>query len=587
MNAPIHTPLRPIEVMAPTKGKVLLAEDDRETRALLASVLQRRGYSVIHAVQGSEAVAHFAREQPSIVFIGIRLPQTNGYECVKQMRRCRGGQAATIVFLTPPGKEARPAKLTNAGGDDFLPKPLRPTTIECKITAVERIQDMRRQLNGLDSRMKQEEAMAESVFRGAVLAGNVAMDRIPSLLRPARVFSGDVLLTAYTPRGDLHVILGDFTGHGLAAALGAMPASEVFRAMTNKGFPPHQILAGINRKLNELMPTGMFFAMQLVSISRSLEHLRMCNCGMPDGLLLEQGTGLVLHRFRSNSLPLGITLDIDFQAAVQYAELHGGERLLLVSDGVLEARNGRNEQFGQVALERAIARCDAGDEFLSGIVRDLDRFCGDAPQDDDISLAEVPCHPEVLQDWEGFPSAKEEVTRGFHQQTVAEDQLEFCLTLSGRRLRYTDPIPLLINHIQDIEGLQSYRRTLFTILTELYANALDHGVLRLDSGLKDSPEGFTRYYTEREKRLRDLANGSVTIRIKSITNEDGGRVTITLTDSGEGFDFSNFDNDGAASCTQLSGRGILLLKKLCESLRFRAPGNQVEAIFSWATGAPD
>ena len=564
-----------------------MADNDPGTRLVLTPVLQENGYQVIHAAQGAEAVEYFVSEQPTIVFIDVGLPVVNGYESVRRMRKSRGGQSATIIFLVSPGEETTLARFIDAGGDDVLDKPLRPAVLEFKIKALERLREMRRQLSGLDSRMKQEEAMAESVFRGAVLAGNVAIERIHSLLRPAQVFSGDVLLSAYTPRGDLNVILGDFTGHGLAAALGALPASEVFRAMTNKGFSPQQVLTGINRKLHELMPTGMFFAMQLVSISRSLKHLTICNCGMPDSLLLEHGTGRLIDSFKSESLPLGITLDIDFQAATQYVELRGGESVLLVSDGVLEARNRRDEQFGHAGLERAIMRCADAKDFLGSIVKALDDFCGDAPQDDDISMAEIPCLSDILQDWEGFPKSPEEGARGVREETVADDQLEFCLTLSGTRLRQTDPIPLVINHIQEIEGLHSYRRTLFTILTELYVNALDHGVLRLDSNLKRSPEGFTHYFTEREKRLRELDTGSVTIRIKSSANKDGGRITINLTDSGKGFDFDTLEGDGPPLRTQPSGRGILLLKELCESLRFKAPGNQVEAVFSWSTGSTE
>ena len=70
---------------------------------------------------------------------------------------------------------------------------------------------------------------------------------------------------------DLFLLIGDFTGHGLSAALGAMPVSEVFHAMVSKGF----------------------------------------SAGMPDLLVIDGATNEVTHRIKSNSLPLGIVEDIN------------------------------------------------------------------------------------------------------------------------------------------------------------------------------------------------------------------------------------------------------------------------------------
>ncbi len=101
-------------------------------------------------------------------------------------------------------------------------------------------------------------------------------------------------------------------------------------------------------------------------------------------------------------------------------------------------------------------------------------------------------------------------------------------------------VPLCIfNHIQEMEGLHSHRRILFTILTELYVNALDHGVLNLDPPMKRSAEGFTRYFTECEHRLGKLSTGFVNIYIRIQNTASGGKMTIQVEDSDKGFDFRN------------------------------------------------
>ena len=167
------------------------------------------------------------------------------------------------------------------------------------------------------------------------------------------------------------------------------------------------------------------------------------------------------------------------------------------------------------------------------------------------------------------------------EESSLNDQMEFTITLSGARLRETDPVPLAINHIQEMLGLHSHRRPLFTILTELYINALDHGVLRLQSNLKQTAEGFTRYFSEREARLESLADGYIKIHISASPSANGGKMNIEVEDSGVGFDFNQFAQKIPSQETLLSGRGLSLVTGLCESVEFISPGNRVKAVFAW------
>jgi len=415
-----------------------------------------------------------------------------------------------------------------------------------------------------------------------VIAENLALDGIETLLKPAELFSGDVLLSAYAPSRDVHITLGDFTGHGLAAALGALPASEVFRAMTAKGFSPHQILAGINKKLYNLLPTGMFFATQFISINSSLEYVSVCNCGMPDILMLDGQTSAIKHRFSSKGLPLGISPTCDFADQFERIAICEGDRFLLVSDGVSEARDTNDNYFGQQRIEEAIINRSPGQSAVAAIKFALNEFCQDALQDDDISLAEIPCTRDMLPKIH----TKNIKLKDIDQNTSAannKDSLHFGLTLTGQRLKVADPVPMLLNHVQEIDGLQNHRRNLFTLLTELYINALDHGVLNLDSSLKHSLDGFATYFTEREKRLENLTEGEVTISILFQCTPTGGKITITVEDSGQGFDYPTERESYSPDSTKTSGRGIFLLQELCESVIYHAPGNRVVAVYSWAS----
>ena len=568
-----------VDVNLNTQGKALVADDERSNRILIGAILKQSGYEVIQAENGSEAVELFVSESPDIILMDVMMPVMNGYEAVSKIKAIPSDKFTPIIFLTGLSSEDDLAKCIEVGGDDFLSKPISTTLLKAKIQSMERFSQLHGEVNMLYARSQQDQHMAEEVFAGAVVSENVALDCINTILKPAELFSGDVLLTAYSPTGDLNVLMGDFTGHGLAAALGAMPASEAFRAMTSKGYSTQQILSAINSKLMNLLPTGMFMAAQFVTIANTLDHVSVCNCGMPDILFLDDENSEIKHRIRSNGLPLGIADDIEFLDFIEVININPGDKILMVSDGLTEAVNEYNEQFGTKRFEDAITSSLLDQSVVDSVSRSLEQHCGSASQADDISLAEIPCHTDIL------PNINAELASNINSSDKLEeanesDSIDFLLTLRGSRLCDSDPIPLLINNLNEIEGLGGHRRILYTILTELYANALDHGVLGLNSALKETSDGFTQYYSEREKRLKTLSEGQICISLNSRPSHSGGEITIVVSDSGKGFDYTNVQSDNLDH-SRLSGRGLQLVCELCNSVSFKPPGNQVKATYSW------
>lgn len=558
----------------------LVVDDELSNRIILKSLLKNNGYEVIQAENGAEAIELFHKQAIDIIFMDVMMPIMDGYSAVEEIRRVKTTSFIPIIFLTAMSDDQALARCIEVGGDDFLTKPFSHIVLSAKIKAMRRIRELHNEVTRLYNQMQSDQETAEAIFNGAVIAENLALDGIETMLQPAELFSGDVLLSAHAPSRDVHIMLGDFTGHGLAAALGALPASEVFRAMTAKGFSPHQILAGINKKLYNLLPTGMFFAVQFISINSSLEYVSVCNCGMPDVLMLDGQSSEIKHRFKSLGLPLGISPTCDFAGQFERITICEGDRFLLVSDGVSEARDTNDNYFGQQRMEEAISNQAADESAITAIKRALKAFCQNALQDDDISLAEVPCTKEILPQLHANKARSKELSKSA-QEAVVHDSLQFSLTLSGQRLRIADPVPMVLNHVQEVEGLQNHRRNLFTLLTELYINALDHGVLGLDSSLKHSLDGFATYFTERDKRLENLTDGEVTISILFQCTSNGGQITISVEDSGEGFDFPVAKTSYSPESTQSSGRGIFLIQELCESVTYFEPGNRVEAIYAW------
>jgi len=159
---------------------------------------------------------------------------------------------------------------------------------------------------------------------------------------------------------------------------------------------------------------------------------------------------------------------------------------------------------------------------------------------------------------------------------------EFNLSLQANVLKAADPLPVVIQAITEIQGLNKRRQQLYTIVAELYSNALEHGLLRLDSKLKATPKGFAEYYQQRQDRLTELESGSISLSIRHEVREQGGRMILRVEDSGPGFDYASHKNKSCLESNKgYCGRGLPLLDSFCESVEYLGRGNIVEAVYVW------
>ena len=88
------------------------------------------------------------------------------------------------------------------------------------------------------------------------------------------------------------------------------------------------------------------------------------------------------------------------------------------------------------------------------------------------------------------------------------------------------------------------------------------------------------FYVERERRLQALTEGRIRIQLRHQPRARGGELVISVEDSGPGFDYMNWDKNNPG-LTAKSGRGITLLRSLCEEIVYRGNGNCVEATYVW------
>lgn len=555
---------------------ILIAEDSAADRMLLSSIVRRQGHQVLTAANGAEAVEAFRQQRPHLVLMDAMMPVMDGFEAARQIKALAGETLVPIIFLTSLTESEALARCLEAGGDDFLAKPYNQVILAAKIKAMDRLR--RLQATVLQQRdliakhhdyLLNEQRVAKAVFDKVAHSGCLSAPNIRYLQSPYALFNGDLLLAAFTPAGDMHVLLGDFTGHGLPAAVGAMPLAEVFYGMTAKGYGLAETLREMNAKLKRILPVDMFCCATLLCLSFQRRSVEVWNGGMPDGYLHNIVSG-ERTPLTARHLPLGILSPQTFNDRTEVFPMAVGDRVFLLSDGVIDTCDANDQLFGVERLHQVFAANRQPDALFEDIEQALRDFRGEAR--DDVSMVEI----SLLEAEQLSPPAP------VYSDSGQSCPLDWSVSFEFRAatLKRFNPLPYLLQLLLEVHGLRAQSGALHSVLAELYSNALEHGVLGLDSSLKRDASGFERYYQTRNERLEALQDGFVRVHLQIVPTGKGGSLIVRVEDSGKGFDVARVMErpvDGG----RLSGRGVSLIRQLSRSASWSDDGRSARVEFFW------
>ena len=474
------------------------------------------------------------------------------------------------------------------GADDFFCLNASFVLLDAKISAhFRRLQSMNVGLTQLQEYSKHtaqalhEQSLAKAVFDRVTDKYDYDLSLIDAWLSPAAIFNGDILLKAIMPNGGLIVLLGDFTGHGLTAAIGAMPLASSFYAMVDKGFSMGDIIHELNDKLYDLLPSNIFCCAAAVQFDFSRATVDVWNGGLPD-VVIQRHNNVDFETVVSSQLPLGVVSNSTYPLEISRLSMSVNDRVWLLSDGLLEASNAQGHSFGAdrfLAILKQSSHLASPIEFIK---RQFASFNNHAAQADDVSLVQISMLPEI-----DFLALQPSLNRS--QGAVFPSAWCLSLTVYPASLKYSDPIPQLLHQLMELPAMRPYNHCLFTVFTELYNNALDHGLLGLVSELKSDLMGFEHFYARRKQALAALDSGWVKLSVEFTADQEGATIQLDVEDSGAGFDLShlkaghNLDGSedlSSAHKTRIHGRGIALVDSLCDRLDYLGCGNHAQAFMS-------
>ncbi|MBA84107.1 MAG: fused response regulator/phosphatase [Rhodobacteraceae bacterium] len=350
------------EVAGAAIHNVLVVDDSRLQRRILAASLARWGYNVIEANSAEEALELCSANQPDLVLSDWMMPGMDGLEFCQTFRRMERESYGYFILLTSKTEKEAVARGLDCGADDFLTKPVNAAELRARINAGERILQMERELteknklvgdtlvklqsmyDALDSDLIEAKKLQQSLVRERHRDFGAA--QVSLLLRPSGHVGGD--LVGMYPISDTRIGLFaiDVSGHGISSALmtarlagylsSAVPEQNIALEKQPDGtyapLPPSDVVEHLNTIVLEEMETEHYFTLVLADVNLEDGRVQMVQAGHPHPLIQHvDGSSSIIG---VGGMPVGLLPGVTFD---QFEiTLQPGERLLIQSDGFTE-----------------------------------------------------------------------------------------------------------------------------------------------------------------------------------------------------------------------------------------------------------
>lgn len=367
--------------------RVLVADDQPDVLQALRLLLTDSGFEP-DLVASADAVVEKLREQTyELLLIDLNYSRdtTSGREGLELLSRVRAFDAGLpVVVMTGWGSIDTAVDAMRRGARSFVQKPWDDTTL---VEILQREIEDARAARRRDEKQQREQQEARLIQRGLLPAGFPATPsfRIAGAWQPASGFGGDCYDALSFEPDLLGLSIADVAGKGLPAALLMSNLQAAVRAFASAEARPRAICASVNRLLCLNMTSGRFVTFCYLRLDGARRLLSYANAGHNPPLLAR--TDGRIEKLSTGGMVLGVFPDTGYEEAE--LPLSRGDRLLLYTDGITEARNGAGDEFGEERLAELLVEHRAldADALHRTILDRVAAFATDGFQDDATLIA--------------------------------------------------------------------------------------------------------------------------------------------------------------------------------------------------------
>ncbi len=418
----IHSPA------AGSAGNILVVDDEFINIQVLQNQLSIHGFNVMMASSGQEALELLEHEIdaiPDMVILDVMMPLMTGYEVCQKIRETYSISELPVIMLTAKNQISDLQIGLEAGANDYLTKPFNKNELLARVKNLLSLK--------IASRVKIEfEGMNKEMELAAKIQESIMPRKLPIIdglhiyakYLPMAEIGGDYYDFASTSDGKLISIIADVSGHGLPAAMVGSMAKLAFIMDARQSSSPKHILNSMNTNLFDQFK-GKYLTACAIAIDMPNKKLILSNAGhlpliiarkstsMPNPLPTDSSTSLgmtdnshtegdspspitihhsiislceIIEITTDGGFPIGWMEDNDLEEVSM--NIQSGDRIILYTDCVLEAKNLANEQFETENFHRFISEnfTIAAPLFVDNLIKVLQTWTGSENLDDDLTL---------------------------------------------------------------------------------------------------------------------------------------------------------------------------------------------------------
>ena len=272
-------------------AKILVVDDEPRNVKILQIHLEARGYAVLTAGDGAEALEIISEELPDLILLDINMPKVDGFEVVRSVRDDKKTAFIPIIMITAlRDTQENRIKAVEAGADDFIEKPFNSFEVLARIKSLLRIKFYHDTLEQYNARLEAELQMARSV-QEVIIPQNgtqvLAGCQIASYCNPTLAVGGDFFDMWEVEENRVGVLISDVMGHGASAALVTVFIKTVLTEHREQVQDnPAELLQILNTRFNDIISSRLFmFATAfcgVFDIKKTATYL--CKCRPPCSL---------------------------------------------------------------------------------------------------------------------------------------------------------------------------------------------------------------------------------------------------------------------------------------------------------------
>jgi phosphoserine phosphatase RsbU/P len=375
--------------------RILIVDDTPANIQILSGILKEKGYQLSIATNGKQALQVLEKIHPDLILLDVMMPEMDGFEACRQIKQSKALRDIPIIFLTAKTETSDIVSGFEIGAVDYVAKPFNPHELLARINTHLTIDHLRRSL------AEKIEELAQARKREMEMAYRVQSQLIPTSTpqlpgwefaanwQPAREVSGDFYDFMRNKNGQ-GIIIADVSGKGMPAALFMASTRSIVRAKATTSMSPAESFTQANSLICADAARGMFVTVFYAELDPEKRTLTYVNCGH-NSPFWYRATQDSIQELPSTGPVIGIIESM--QCKQQQIEMSSGDVILLYTDGITEAFNENEQEFGDERLKAVLTKHaqKSPPEILSEIKTALETFVGSAPQSDDRTIVLIKC----------------------------------------------------------------------------------------------------------------------------------------------------------------------------------------------------